>query len=493
MKKQTLENVSIGIGSLAFYLLFWQEKMGINSLIFTLAIFSLLFLNKKELFANRPAMATAAGTLITAIMVVLNNSLMTKVIHLVSFTTAIGFIKQRELRLLFYPFLLSIISFCETPLNLAKRFTNSPEHKNLRLAPVLRSFRISLIPLIVLIVFYAIYHASNPAFRSVSNHFWLALFDWFSWNLSFTQMAFFILGLFITATVFWKSNFPVFKELQKNHREKVRRLRNKTPRLFRGMIALKSEFQSGLILLSSLNILLLVVNIIDIKNYWLGSSYQLPPLEMKAMVHQGTYFLITALLLAMFVISYFFRKNLNFYPSNTQLKIAGYSWTIQNVVLAISLFIKNYRYIEANDLAYKRIGVLIFLVLVFAGLITMILKIRDQKSFYFLLHRNAWIAYAVFIICSCINWDVWITRYNLSNQTKSAIDFAFLIEDVSDKNIHLLLEHQQQHLIPEHRERSISFALQAKQTRFLAKQEGLSWLSWNLADHKIHQYLKHED
>jgi len=493
MKKNTLENISIALGSTAFYCFFWQEKMGVNVLLFNLIIFILLFLNKSELFANRPAMVTAVGTLITALMVVINNSLMTKGIHLVSFMTTIGFIKQRELKLLFYPFLLSLISFCEAPMIFAKQFSASKDRQGLRLAPVLRSFRISLVPIIVLLVFYAIYHASNPEFRSVSNQFWLSFFDWFSWNISLPQISFLTLGVLITATIFWKTNFPVFKDLQQTHKEQLSRLRGKFPGIFKGMIALKSEFQSGLILLFSLNALLLIVNILDIKNYWFGTSYQLPPLEMKAMVHQGTYFLIAALILAMIVISYFFRKNLNFYPANNKLKMVGYIWIVQNAVLAISLFIKNYHYIQANDLAYKRIGVLIFLFLVFAGLLTMILKIRDQKSFYFLLHRNAWIAYAVFIICSCINWDVWITTYNLSNQTKSEIDFAFLIDDVSDKNLYLLLEHQAQHLTPEHKRRSIGFALTSKKASFLQEQEHLSWLSWNLADHQNYNYLKNEE
>ena len=480
------------VGSIAFYLLFWQEKMGINILIFDLVMLIALFVSKPEIRKHRPVIITTIGTLITAFLVVWNNSLMSKIVHLISFTTLVGFAKQKELRFLGYGLTLSLISFCETPVKLFTQSISIRENQTMRLAPVWRSFRISLIPLLVLVLFYVIYMFSNPEFRSVSNQFWGGFFDWFSWNISIPQILFFLLGLLIVSNIILKSEFPIFKNVQKNHRDRLERLRTKHPVFINGMIALKSEFQSGLILLISLNILLMIVNFLDIKNYWFGTNYQLPPLEMKQMVHQGTYLLIAALLLAMVVITFFFRKNLNFYPQNNKLKTAGYIWVIQNGILAISLFIKNFRYIEANDLAYKRIGVLIFLFLVFAGLVTMIIKIKDRKTFYYLLDRNAWIAYSVFIICSFVNWDVMITNFNLSNQTKSKIDYSFLLHDVSDKNIYLLMEQEKNNLLPISLQKNISYNLKNKKNTFLKKQKKKSWLSWNFPDQKNLEYLKDE-
>ncbi len=491
MKKQLFENISILLGSVFFYILFWQETMGLNVFLFYILMTSLLYLNNPKLKSNRPVVITTIGTLIIAVLIIWNNSLLSKVVFLISFTAMIGLAKQKELRFLGYGFALSFVSFFEAPLKLAQRFSQiGSGSKPIRLAPVWRSFRISLVPLLVLLLFYGIYHIANPAFRNLSNHFWISLFEWFSWDITFPQIVFFLSGIIISVTILIKSDFPFFKTLQNRSKNQLVRLRDKFPRLFKGMIALKSEYQSGLILLFSLNVLLFIVNILDIRNYWFGTKYQLPPIEMKAMVHEGTYFLIAGLLLAMLVISYFFRKHLNFYPKNKNLKTAGYLWLIQNGILAISLFIKNYRYIEAHDLAYKRIGVLIFLVLVFAGLITMVIKIKERKTFYYLLHRNAWIAYSVFIICSFVNWDIFITKYNLSNQAKSEIDFAFLIDQVSDKNLYQLLEFEKSKFLPEDKMKTLNYAFQNKKTQFLKKQAKVSWLSWNYADFENLQYLE---
>jgi uncharacterized protein DUF4153 len=493
MKNKILENIFILISGILFYILFWQEKMGINVLLFTLLMLAFLYYKKPELKDSKSVVVTSLGTFILAILIVWNNSLMSKVIYLISFTTLIGLAKQTELRFLGYGFLLSLVSFFETPIKLVQQFSQKETRQSLRLAPVWRSFRLSLIPLLVLLVFYAIYHISNPEFRNFSNHFWINVIEWFSWNISLPQVLFFISGIIISAAILMQCDFPFFKNLQNISTENLARLRNRFPFIAKGMIALKSEFQSGLILLFSLNVLLLFVNFLDIRSFWFSKAYELSPIEMKAMVHEGTYFLIAGLLLAMIVISYFFRKNLNFYPNNQKLKIAGYLWIVQNGVLAISLFIKNYRYIEANDLAYKRIGVLIFLILVFAGLITMILKIKDQKTFYFLLHRNAWIAYGVFIISSFVNWDVVITNYNLSSKTKNEIDYSFLISDVSDKNIYLLLEHEKNNLLPKQKNETIKYAIKNKKNTFLKKQENLSWLSWNRANQYNLDYLAKEN
>lgn len=493
MKKNIFENLFIVIGSIIFYLLFWQEKMGLNILIFDTLMVSGLFILKPEIRNHRPVIITVLGTLITAFLVVWNNSLMSKIVHLISFTTLVGFTKQKELRFLGYSLMLAIISFCESPVKIIQQFLNVRENNPLRLAPVFRSFRISLLPLLVLVLFYVIYLFSNPEFRSFSNQFWNSFFEWFSWNISIPQIAFFLFGVLIISNIILKSDFPIFKNLQKSNREHLERVKKNYPVFFKGMIALKSEFQSGLILLISLNLLLIVVNVLDIKNYWIGTSYQLPPYEMKQMVHQGTYLLITALILAMIVISFLFRKNLNFYPKNKKLKTLGYFWIVQNGILAISLFIKNLRYIEANDLAYKRIGVLIFLFLVFAGLITMILKIKNKKTFYFLLHKNSWIAYCVFILCSFVNWDIIITKYNLSTQIKSKIDYRFLVSNVSDKNIYLLLEQKKQDLLPENQQKWINRALADKKNRFLKKQKNKTWLSWNFPDQMNLDFLKDID
>ena len=130
---------------------------------------------------------------------------------------------------------------------------------------------------------------------------------------------------------------------------------------------------------------------------------------MKIYVHEGTYLLILAILLAMGIILVLFRKNINFIPNNDKLRKLAYFWLAQNVILAFSVGMRNFRYIEFCGLAYKRIGVFIFLILTFYGLKTMHEKISEKKTLHHVIHKNAWVLYLTLIAASCINWDVFIT------------------------------------------------------------------------------------
>ena len=248
----------------------------------------------------------------------------------------------------------------------------------------------------------------------------------------------------------------------------------------------------ALISMFSLNSLLLLFNLTDLNYVWLTKAPATAS-QLKAYVHEGTYILIFSILLAMGVLLFFFRKNLNFYPKNQLLKSLAYLWVGQNALLVLSVALRNYRYIDAFGLAYKRIGVVIFLILVLYGLWSIIQKIRDCKHSYFLFHRNAWALYWVILFASTVNWDIFITRYNLTHLTMNPVDALFLLRDVSDKNLYVLLEQQEQFL---QRESYPAVSLEYKQSQLerkehqvLQKAEKYSWLSWNYADYRNRTYL----
>jgi hypothetical protein len=71
--------------------------------------------------------------------------------------------------------------------------------------------------------------------------------------------------------------------------------------------------------------------------------------------------LILSILLSLGILIYYFRSNQNFYPKNGFLKAAAYLWLVQNAVLSVSVLIRCGYYISEYGLAYKRIGVVIFL------------------------------------------------------------------------------------------------------------------------------------
>jgi hypothetical protein len=175
------------------------------------------------------------------------------------------------------------------------------------------------------------------------------------------------------------------------------------------------------------NALLLVVNAIDINWLWFGFVPK-PGFDLTQFVHEGTYVLIFSILLAMGIVLWVFRRNLNFYaPGLPWLRWGATVWVLQNAVLAVSVGLRNYYYIVHCGLAYKRIGVCFFLLLVFFGLGTVLLKIWQRRSAYSLVRLNSLAVYAVLLLLAAGNWEVWMARYNLQARFRT-IDVGFLLD-----------------------------------------------------------------
>lgn len=488
MKNVLIENLAILTGSVAFYVFFWGEKMGINVLLFSILLIGILYAMEPEIRKSRAVIWTSIGTLLTAILVVWNNSMMSKTIHLLSFICLLGFAKQRELRFLCFAFLLPLVTFFSVPKKIFRRFSpvGAPAMK---LAPVWRNLRLSIVPLLVLGAFYMLYSISNPKFNELSDQFWSTFFNWLSWDINWGKVSFFLLGTWLTGMAILRTDFPVFRRSQAHLSLQLKRLRGGYHPAIKGMISLKSEYRTGMIMIVSLNLLLFLVNGVEIYYHWFETPSDFSPRTYKTFVHEGTYLLIFSILLAMGVLLYFFRKNINFLPNNEPLKAGAYLWIIQNGILAFSLLLRNYGYIAANGLAYKRIGVMIFLLCVFFGLATMWMKIAERKSAYFLYHLNSWGVYVILICCSFINWDTLITRHNLRIASKVKVDYPFLIQDVSDKNLYLLLAHRIPDDLPTREAVITHNKIQYKKYKFERKQARYSWLSWNYPDAKNLDFL----
>ena len=175
------------------------------------------------------------------------------------------------------------------------------------------------------------------------------------------------------------------------------------------------------------NALLLVVNAIDVRWLWFGFE-PAPGFDLAQFVHEGTYVLIFSILLAMGIVLWFFRRNLNFYaPGLRVLRWGATVWVLQNAVLAVSVGLRNYYYIRHCGVAYKRIGVCFFLLLVFFGLGTVLLKIWQRRSAYSLVRLNSLALYAVLLALAAGNWEVWMTQYNLQPRFRS-VDIGFLLD-----------------------------------------------------------------
>ena len=128
-------------------------------------------------------------------------------------------------------------------------------------------------------------------------------------------------------------------------------------------------------LLGLLNVLLVFFIVTDIMSLMTMDTSKAS--ELSDLVHSGINTLIASILIAIAIILYFFRRNLNFYSENRILKHLTFIWIALNIMLIVLIAIKNQNYITSFGLTYKRIGVHIYISTVLAiQVLTIDLQLR---------------------------------------------------------------------------------------------------------------------
>jgi hypothetical protein len=490
---KTLHLLLVIIGVLLANFLFWEEKFGANCLIYSIfwvASLTFIFPASRQ---SRYFLATAVGAIMSAAFVVWHNSDATKLAFLVSMSTVAGFAQAVELRFLGHAFLQYMANFSSVPRHFFQSF-NTEDTEGKPKKSIARWLQMSIIPIAVATVFYILYYFANDKFAAISDRFWRKFSRIFSFDISFEHVFYVLILSFVVGAAFWKAkNF--FAEKAVKNLDFLQRKRNNllkdaygrtlSSRNHFSFLGLQKEYQQSLMTLGMLNLLLLVVNATDIIYVWTGANVA-EVTDLKQYVHEGTYILIACIVLAMLVLFQIFRKNLNFYPKNTMLRVLSLGWLVQNGVLAISVGIRNWQYVTHHGFAYKRVGVFLFLLLVFFGLTTLWLKIRDRHTFSWLLQLNAWALYGLILFNAAVPWDQWITHYNLTATVKSVIDVRWLINEVSTKNVRILEDNleilKEKPAYPAIDVKSIEMGVTNKRDIFDTEMKRLSWKSWNWAD-----------
>lgn len=502
IQNQTLNSTHVGLTILAligYHLLFWHESFGVNILLFTALILGWSVYKQGRIMMNKPILFTAIITLVFSIFVVVHGSYLAKFGYLCSLFIYLGF--------LFQPNTKSIVSALPSGIfNLPVSFINTI-NKTVKSIPrpkkydkVLRWSKIIMIPLAVLILFVVIFSFANPIFSRLTNEFFITIFDALSnffKQFSLDWIFFMIFGVAVVFGVSINGNISLFADYDKNSSDFVIRKKRVRFAIIK-RIGLKEENKTAVIMMTLINLLLLLINAIDVK--WIWFDFRLSEGQTYSqLVHQGTYLLILSILISMGIIFYYFRKNQNFYAKNKKLKMAAYLWIIQNVVLAISVAIRNIRYIEQYGLTYKRIGVLFFLVMTCIGLIALFLKIKNKKSVFYVLKFNSWALYILLFIMAAFNWDIIVVRYNLSMTEVAQIDKYYLLS-FSDKTLPILqvnrekLEELSENSHDDYRDYSNNTIEQLNRRisgyKYKKHSSKETFLSWNYADDQTSKFFK---
>jgi hypothetical protein len=512
MNKNITKVTLVTAGAVLFNLLFWNEKLGLNTVLYDLFILSALFYMYPQSLRNTTVRWLVLGHLVCLAMVVYHNTALSKIALVSTIALLVPFAEYVHRNVWFaggsmvLNMVFMMASFTETALALRNGRT--------RRKPISRIIRFGFFPVLILLLFFFIYSSANEAFGILVERAWEQLsiffenfFDFFSPQ----RFLFFILGLFITGAILLKTRVSWFSKKdtdQSDALQRVRLPRKKRPqrpfveaimgRFAKGIMALKNENTTGIISLVLLNLLLAIVNIIDINYLWFNFQYS-PTQPVYKMVHEGTELLIASIVLAMAILLFFFKGNLNFYRRNKWLKYGAYAWILQNLVLVASVAMRDYYYIAKQGMAYKRLGVLFFLFMVLVGLLTVAIKIANKRSGYYLWRVNAWAGVFVLVLSTTIHWDEFIAEYNLARKEKIELDVPFLLS-LSDKTLPLLEKNvavfkkiEEEHPEKIEHGKYLTFFiehLEERRKQFFNKQEKLSWLSWNYADEYIKEYYK---
>lgn len=519
MNKDLVKIILVTAGAVLFNLVFWNEKLAINTVLFDSFLLSALFFLYPQ--ARKYAIVNwlLLGHIVCLAMVVIHNTDLSKIAFTVTLLLLAGFAE--------YAHRSAWFAGGSVILNIVMVVASFVEHiklnkgKTVKRKGFSRFIRFAILPVILLIVFFFIYRGANNAFSDIVGKIGLQLevffthfFDFFSLQ----RLLFLLLGLLITGSILLKSKLEYFTSREARMNDGLQRYKrsNRKKRegilyafvemimgkMASGMMALKNENTTGIISLILLNALLLGVNLIDLNFLWLHFQYEEGKPVYK-MVHEGTELLIVSIVLAMAILLFFFKGNLNFYKRNTWLKYGAYAWIVQNVILVSSVLLRDYYYILKHGLAYKRIGVLFFLLMVLVGLVTVLLKIWSRKTNYFLFRVNAWAAIVVLVLATTVHWDEFIAGYNLKRKDTVELDVSFLLS-LSDKALPLLdtsivaLQNKENSLRQVNtNDASVNDCrncyieqLKKREAAFVEDQQQLTWLSWNYADAYTAQYFR---
>jgi len=500
MKTKITSAILLIVGTLSFNHLFWQQSLGVNLVLFNFLLIGIAIYNLKKTVLKNELIIALLLTFISGLMVVWHNTGLSVLMHFLTTLITLGLIKQDNFKQALEGLAGSIATYLSTPIQWLNQFIED-NNKNRKVIIIYKAMKLVVIPLLLFFIFFTLYRGANPKFEELTQ----SLMDWFTTlfsGFSLGRVIFLLFGFSLIAFALFKGNslmdplIPTSEDLirkRKVYRNEFGFNRN----LYAKIVY---EYKVGIIVFSLLNALLLIVNVLDLNWIWFGFEVPLD-FNLKQFVHEGTYLLIFSILLSIVVLLYFFRASLNFYPKNKWLKRLGIFWVIQNAILACSVLVRNYHYIDYHGLAGKRIGMIAFLIFTFFGLISLIVKVQRLKSFSYLLRLNSWFILISLTLMSCLNWDRIIVHNNLAHNNPAEIDVDYYLKlspsvaPIILKNLPTIEKQMTAHLNRVGKERWLHYIdidlfkqqLEYNTSQHLIKLKNYNWPSWNYIDHRLKQ------
>jgi len=372
-------------------------------------------------------------------------------------------------------------------------------------ARFLKTLPLMAIILAIVVVFILLYNYSSSDFQNSMSWLGEGLNNFFTFlvgDLTFWKLQFFVLGFTLIAGLMLRTTS--LRGLVRVNKQPSQLMRVRRTRSSENLtLGLKKERNFGIILLGLLNLVIFLLNILDIKNIWINFTWDGGVL--KQFVHEGTYMLILSIFISAVIALVLFRRNQNFYNNNKWLRDLTYIWLLQNALLTMSVGMRNYWYIKYFNLAYLRIGVIIFLILVLVGLLLVAYKVWKRQTGISVFGKGLHISLFILLCCSFVNWDKVIVNHNLEHADTAFFHRDFMVT-LPDNTLATLKANEALFDVPDstdsvncytreyfgwsETERTYSEWLRIRYTTFTRDWESRNWRTWNYPEAEAYQELK---
>lgn len=424
MKK--LKIVLLSIVTISFNILFYEQGIGLNVLVFHLiSITTMISLSKVKL-TNKNIILLLTTSTISAVscfyygdagsLIIYNLNLipLTAIIlnpNLSIFTTVIAGVSSLSISLIY-----SLSK--EQP----KDQTEDEKKKT--------DLFLLIVTIPIILLFIIIYAFSNPVVASYIKQI----------NLNFISLKwimFTLLSSYVLFGLIYGYSLKSLNKWDKNQAINYNSNQSNSASLFKSIDIIKS----GIILFSALNVILLLVNLTDVIHFS-SSNLQETDTTLSSTLHQSIGTLIFSIILAVTLVLIYYNKAVALNKKNKWFKYLVIVWIIQNIVLITLCFYKNFAYVDAYGLTLKRLGVYVYLSIAIIGLSITYLKVKNNKTNWYLITRMTTGLLVSLSIVSIINWEKIVIEHNVNQHLitygKKPIDWYYLSSLSNRSTPHLL-------------------------------------------------------
>ncbi|HTB32872.1 MAG TPA: DUF4153 domain-containing protein [Bacteroidia bacterium] len=460
--------------AVSFYsFLFYRQSPGINFVIFNFVLLGCLAASSKQIIKSKQWLLAALGSLASALCVGYYGNLLSVIANIISLSI-LSTLSISENSSVVVSLISSTCAYFASPVNIILDYMERSKNRMEGHPGYKKRIILIGIPVVITLVFFFLYRASNPLFDKLAENI----------NLDFISVSWILftaIGLCLLYGFFYQRKLEILSACDSRPGDLENRAYKKLT-LFGRELNLTDENFSGIILFVLLNLLVLIVNLGDV-NYLLITKKLPDGISYSQFVHQGIDALIASIIIAIAIVLFYFRGGLNFFRKSKAIKVLACIWILQNAFMIYSTSCRNTLYITECGLTFKRIGVYVYLMLALTGLITTLVKIVKAKSNSYLFRINGWIFYGFLVILSFPNWDRIVTSYNVENNKTEYPEYMF---SLSSSNITDLLPLYQKSIDSKdsvsynsYRNEEIRKGFSSALYNFITMNDTLDWRSWN--------------